>query len=580
MSLSSFSSLPSLYDLRRSTAELLAAATLDVFPGALMVEGKATEFGFYYDFIAEQPIDIHALTLLEEKMRGLIKSGEEIRVLDMMRENAISFFEHREQPIRANKISVCRNNIISIFQQGNFYDFCELPYITESQQIGAFKLLDIEKTWHFLPEEGAIEVTRIHGTAAYDKMALKKLIKAREAGKKKDHRQISKEINFFELKEAVSTEEWEWLPRGNRFRNLLLDWWSGEHRKQNFEVVSSPSLIKESLSIKAGIDEESQGPYCQIDNENYVIPTNLSPSHAILFKSKLLSYKDLPIKIAECGRIYSLTNNGVLWGILNSRIVESDQAHIFCIPEQVEKELISSLQFIAEITKIFSFECHWYLRGQAAKSAGKPSAWKKGIESFCSAFEKCNLSYEYNEQDGVFAGPIAVAHLVDAMGREWNGPSIGIDFSIPERLELRYRTEEGKERPPILLVRSLFGSLERFTAILIEHVSGRFPLWIAPEQVRVVPVTEENDLYAETICKKLVEAGFRANTMYGPDSLGAKIHSAEKEKIPYMVIVGEKEEKQHLITVRSAIQESVKQAVTLEAFLLQLQQEVNTKAMP
>lgn len=566
----------SLFDLRQSTAELLACAVLELFPQAYLIGGGATEFGFYYDFIAEQPIDTHALPFLEEKIRGLIKQDLEVRKLEMMRENAAMLFEHKEQPFKANRIREARENVVPIFQLGTFYDYCPLPYISKTLEIGAFKLFDVERVKRYLPETGEIEAVRICGTTVSDKMALKKFTKTREAGKKRDHRLIADDLNLFTLNEEISSLAWCWLPKGTEIRQILLDWWHLEHRKQNFKNVVTPPLIKEDLLDKSGLDENRDAPRCQIQDVEYVIPSDISPAHAALFRAKSITHLDMPVRLAECGFISQIKNDP-LWGIFNSHLVLSDQAHIFCTPEQVEKELISSLQFIDGISKIFSLECHWRLKGRNFQSAGTDASWKKGIECFGRAFEKSGLNYVYDEC-GYFSGPIAQALLVDSAGREWEGPRIGIDFNIPERFELRYRAVDGKLRMPIMIVRSLFGSLERFIAILVEHFAGRLPLWITPEQVRVIPVNESNNAYAERICRAMIDAGFRASIVYGPEQLGSRIHGAEKEKIPYIAIVGEKEENQYLITVRSSIQEIVRQEISLESFLKQLHEEVNSKA--
>ncbi len=577
----------SLSHLRQSAAELLACVVTDLFPGAYMVNSSATEFGFYYDFIAEQPIDMQALTLMEEKLRALVKQNVEVRTLDMMRENAAQFFEHKEQPFIAQRVREARENIVSIFQVGEFHDYCPFPHIAETQDVGAFKLLNVEATTHFLLEEGVVPVIRIHGTAFPDTYALKKYLKTLVSGRKRDHRQLGKTLDLFAMHEDASTRAWFWHHNGAVLREVLLDWWRNEHRKQHCSFLVTPPFVKDKLMQKFGIYdnvfENEYPPSCEIEDVDYVVPPTLSPVHAMIFGSKFHAHRDLPVRFAECAYIANTDKKKHLWGMFDARFVYADYVHIFCSPSQVENELISSLQFIDKFTKIFNFEYHWYLKGQGQRSAGQKvvgsdAKWKKSTECMVSAFEKSGLNYTIDEAECAYNGPVAEARLIDSLGREWKGPYIGFDFNCPERLNLRYQEVNNEMQMPLMLVRSLFGSIERFVAILVEHYAGVLPVWLAPEQVRVIPVKEGDNAYAQDVYTALEAAGFRATIDVRSESLGAKIHAAENEKLPYMVIVGEKETKQHLITVRSVTKETTQRVTTLEAFLKQLQQEVSTKA--
>lgn len=469
----------SLYDLRRSAAEVLAYAILELFPAASLIEGAANEFGFYYDFIAEQPVDDYALTLLEEKMRGIIKQNEPLRKLDMMRENAAALFHHKEQPFQALRISQASENIVSIFHLGHFHDYVQPPYVTHTAELEAFKLLEVEKVTTYIPDEGNLDIIRIHGTAFADKTELKKYLKAYKLGKKRDHRIIAEKAGFFSLNEEINPVAWTWLPNGILFREQLLEWWRNEHWQQNFNIVSTPSLVKKDLLQQCGLISNGT-PLCSLEDVDYVIPPSFTPSHAVLFASKEHTYTNLPVRLAECGVISAEKNEGQLWGVFNSKSTLHDAAHFFCTPEQVEKELISSLQFINRTINMFSLECHWHLKGRPIKSAGTPESWKKGIECFKQAFEKSGLTYTCEEYSGMYAGPSAQLHLVDAVEREWKGPELSIDFDIPERLQLCYRTVDGKMRVPILVKRSVFGSLERFIAILIEHYGEKLVQALKP----------------------------------------------------------------------------------------------------
>lgn len=570
--------------LRQSAAELLAYAITDIFPGVLLVEGKATEFGFYYDFIAEQPIDENAIVLIEEKMRGLVKQKIAVRTLEMMRENAAVMFEHREQPVKARMISEALDNIVTIVQINDFHDYCPPPYIENTGEIIAFKILKIEPVTRYLPENGEIDVIRIRGAVFPELDHLKKYVKSIKSAKKVDHRLIGKTLDLYAQHDDASTLSWFWHPNGAKLRQALYDMWQEAHRKQHFEFLVSPSLVKKSLIKKAGLfdiaPETIDSPACTIEDVEYMLPPSLTPSHAQVFKAKLHSYRELPVRYAECAQVSALGPNPSLWGMLNNRMVYSDFAHIFCTPVQVEEEIISSLHFIDQFVKILGFENHWCLGGRSQKFAGTLKQWKKSHESFVKAFEASGLSYTYCEQETAYAGPFAEARLVDAIGREWKGPQIGIDFNSPQRFGLRYQGPDDEMHTPVLLVRTLYGSFERFTAILVEHFAGQFPVWLAPEQVRVIPVLEKNMTYAGEVCKVIEAGGYRATVDYRHEQLGSKIHAAENENIPYMVIVGDKEEKQKLITVRSRGQEKAGAAITVDEFLTQLCREVTSKSLP
>lgn len=572
----------SLTELRQSAAELLACAVLDLFPGAHLVDSSTTEFGFYYDFIASQPIDEHALVFLEEKIRGLIKQNHEVRSLDMMRENAAAFFEHKGQPYLAQKVLDARENIVSVFQMGEFHDFCPSPYVQSSQEVGAVKILKVEPATHYFLDEGHQPVIRIRGTAFPDTYSLKKFLKTLPASRKKDHRILGQ--NLFAFYPQISELDAFWQNNGVILRETIANWWRQEHQQQNFTPVVSPPLIKDELFEKIGfydrVDPCQYPPISQIEGVDYVVPPSLTPVHAQIFASKNPDRRDFPVRYAECAWIANSDKKKQLWGMLNTPLAYVDIAHIFCSPKEVEKELISSLQFIDKITKIFSFEYHWCVKGRGSKFAGSTSRWEKSLESLIAAFNNCGYSYTLDETETSFHGPVAQTCIIDSLGREWKGPYVGFDFNCPERLQIRYQDTDNKSYTPLLLVRSLLGSIERFCAILVEHYAGLFPLWLAPEQVRVLPVRAEDMPYANKVYAALKAAGYRAHLDSGPKHVNAKIQAAENEKIPYTVVVGEKEEKQQLITVRSAYQQMAQEVMTFDAFLFKMQNEVSNKCHP
>lgn len=573
----------SLHTLRLSTAELLAYAVTDLFPEAKLIEGETTDFGFHYDFHITQPVDDYVITLIEEKMRSLIKENLPVRSLDMMRENAVTLFQHRGQDIKAEIISQETHNIVPIMQIGDFYDYCPPPYISNTQEIAAFKIIKVESA--SIPISGEdIPVVRFSGVVFHDKISLKKSLKAKEETKKRDHRVLGKEMNLFSGKDEVGLGCWLWHPKGTLLRQLLIDWWKGENNQRKFEFLTSPNLVKASLMQKSGLFgnrfREEPLPVFSLEGVDYTWRAALSPFHALFFKSTQHSYRALPIRYAECAEIFTNQRNRQLWGLLQARTSFTDVAHTFCSPKQVVSELISSLQFIDRIIKMLGFEYHWCLGSRGQKYSGTLASWDEGFAWIVQALEACEFKYVTDPLENARFGPFVEARLVDSLGREWQGPQVTIDLNSPERYVLRYQESNGEMYAPVMIAESLFRSLERFIAMLIEHYGGAFPLWIAPEQIRIIPVAERNASYGNKVYSSFEKLGFRASIDDGIDPLGSKVHKAEREKVPYMVIVGDKEEKTNAITVRSLNQGEVRASFDLDSFLAKVQEEVLSKALP
>lgn len=556
-------------------------AVVNLFPGAQLVEGGATEFGFFYDVHAEQPIDEQGLILLEESMRGLIKSGIEIRKIDMMRENAANFLEHRGQTFKADAVHRAKSNIVSLLQIGDFSDYAPSTYPLTTQEVGAFKLLGVETTTHYLEDEGECLVKRIHGTAFPEKQSLKKYLKARTASLKHDYRKIAEHMQLFSIAEEISDRAWLWLPNGTILKDLLIDWWKKEHYLRQFLPLSSPKLVKESLILKAGaygFSEEAYTPHsCEIDGVAYVVPPTLTPVHTALFLSKNRATNQLPVRYAEIGTIIPGIKTGHYRGLLHSNLVEADFAHVFCNFEYLEAELISSLQFIDKIIKMFGFEYYWCFTEYRHKNRVTGGFKEKAQLAFLKAFDSSGLSYTTGEPEEFFEGPIACAKLIDSYGREWNGPKIGIDFRASEFLKGQGQAADRTTSAVLVIVQSLFGSLERFVALLVEHCSGKLPLWLAPEQVRVAVVGDSHRAYAEGLWERLRNEGYRAGINASSESLSKKVHEAQELNIPYLLVVGEKEENSNQVTLRSSTDETHQQMMTIEELLNKFRKEVLSK---
>lgn len=551
---------PPLFILRQTAAELLGLAVVDLFPGAQLVDSGATEFGFFCDVYAEQPIDEQGVILLEEKLRGIIKSNLDIRTIEMMRENAVHFLEHRGQTFKADAVQKAKSNIVSLVQIGDFCDYSPGTYLLHTQEVGVFKLFEVETLSHYIEGEGECTVKRIHGTAFAEKDSLKKYLKVRAASLKLDYRQIAKQMQLFTINDSVSEYAWTWETQGVMVKDLLIGWWKNEHLAQEFSLLSSPKLVKESLVEEVGgfdfSEEAYLPPSCEIRGEPFVIPPSLTPVHAEIFRSTANLNSQLPVRYAEVGTIIPGTKTGHYRGMGQCNHVEADYAHVFCNLEQLEKELISSLQFIDKIIKMFGFEYYWCFAEGLEEKRLPRKVKGQAVELFKKAFEKSGLKFSEVFVEGLFVGPIAQARLVDSFGREWNGPKVGVDFKISTSLNKQERALDRANSPIVVVVRSIFGTLERFVALLLEHYRGKLPFWLVPEQVRVALVNEGCREYAIAVCKRLNREGIRVRMNGGPEPLGVKIREAREMNIPYVLVVGEKEESSNQITLRSCADET------------------------
>lgn len=462
--------------IRQSAVELLGCAATQLFPAILLIDHSVNEFGFYYDFIAEHPIDDHALILIEERMRGLAKDSLEIKLVEMMRENAASFFQHQGQPFVSKRILDADENIVPIVKIGEFSDYCQALIGSSTSETGAFKLLKVERIPSFIPDEGEVYVVRIHGTAFSDSYALKRYIKALNAARKRDHVDTGEELGLFLRCDDANPYAWFWKGKGVQIKQRLIDLLAKAHAKAGFEIVSSPPVIEDSLVRKAGAYEQlttsELPPAFTYEDRDFVIPPNFGAAHAQLYLASKHTINDLPLRLWECGTVGNFKRGGSLPGLHSSRFLTVDEGRIFCGTEQVVAQLISYLQFIDKIIKIFSFEGHWYLKGQGAKFAGTQNRWNKANESFSEAFKACGFSLDFDESQTAFSGPVVEMKLTDSLGREWRGPSIAFDFCGVDRMDLRYRDADKEMVKPVMLVTSIYGSIERLIAIMLEHDAG------------------------------------------------------------------------------------------------------------
>lgn len=553
---------------RLSAAELLAYTVRDMFPTVLLHGAEVTDLGFYYDFFFDQPINEEIFPFIEERMRFLIKRAIPISTLEMMRENAIAFFRHLTQPYLAESLKTIPDLLVQICQIEEFYDLCSLPGVKNTQQIGFIKLIKLEE----IPNQR--NGVRIHGVVFSDKAQLKAFFKRAEVAKKRDHCQLGQEMALFSFQKESCPGSITWLPKGMILKELLLSWWKQEHCKQHFQFLSTPKLIHSSFFnqfVPSALKKVF--PSVKIDDQEYLLNPHHDWFHALVFNSTPHTYRDLPIRYAESIDCYSNEKKGTLHGLLRSRTFSADTAQIFCSPSQLRDELISSLHFIHQSVNMLGFRHRWFLCLRGQKFAGTLNQWNETVDLMTEALSECGLEYQLDKESHPFYGPCVEIRFVDAIGVEWKGPYLGVNFYLPNCFALQYQSQDDRIRAPIMITRSMFGSLERVIAILIEHTAGLLPFWLAPEQLRVIPVSEKNMAYAWKVLNVIENSKLRASIDHLQENLSAKIHAAKREKIPYLIVLGDKEENKNDITVRSCDQDTIKSGVKLESFLDELKQD-------
>ncbi|MBA3722952.1 MAG: hypothetical protein H0W88_11225 [Parachlamydiaceae bacterium] len=529
---------------RPSAAELLAYTLSDLFPDAVLVGGGQTNIGFYYDFIFTQPFDDQILDLLETRLRTLIKENLEVRTLSMMRENAYDFLLHHHQPILAERALQETSNVISVFQLGKFYSLSTEFQVTMTSEVGSVKLLSGNFVRRVLAEGEATEVLRIEGTAFPDPMTLKQFLKAYEKHKKFDHRLLGPELKIFNFIEQIGSIEPIWYAKGLKLHRFLENIWHSECEKYQISNVSTPLVVNEIL-LKNQI--ESFPPFSVEENPYCLSSTRIS-QHILLYLSQELDFSVLPYRLGEIGKVYQEMNEIELCGLLKNYACTEDLITVFCTEQQLDQELIYSLQFIEQIVTIFDFEVQWVLVTSEHKNV---KGWheRNAIERLKEVLSRFKITY-LSEGSNSISPPRIEVRWIDSLGREWGGPSVEIMGIAKEYLT---DLESGK-KVPLVLARRGFGSLERFIALLIEKWKGSFPLWMAPEQVRILSVGEPGKALAQSVYDRCIQEGYRVTLDSREEKLGVKVHAAEKEKVPYLVIVGDREAQQERVSVR-AIQE-------------------------
>ena len=538
--------------IRHSTAHLMAHAVQELFPGTQVTIGPVIENGFYYDFGADRPFSDEDLRRIEEKMQELVKRDLPVRREEWSREEAIAMFEKLGEQYKVEIIkAIPGDEQLSVYRQGEWFDLCRGPHVPSTGRLGAFKLMSVAGAYWRGDERNAM-LQRIYGTAWADKEQLEKHLRQIEEAKARDHRKLGKELRLFMFSELAPAMP-VFLPKGTVVYNQLMDYVRELYRRDGFSEVIAPLIWDTELFKTSGHYDNYRDNmfFSQVDEREYGVKPMNCPGHTQIFALERRSYRDLPIRLAEFSRLHRYERSGVTHGLARVRSFAQDDAHLFVTPEQIETEIDAELRRIKEIYDTFGFaEVRIALSTRPEKRLGDDAMWDDAERALENALEKNGIDFHVNPGEGAFYGPKLEFQVTDAIGRPWQLGTIQLDYALPERFSLEYIGDDGKEHRPVMIHRAILGSLERFIGIIIEHFAGAFPFWLAPVQTVVLPLSEKFVAYADEVTGQLKAAGLRVESDHSNEKLGAKIRLAQLQKIPFMLVVGEKEATSGTVTVR------------------------------
>ena len=537
---------------RHTASHILAQAVKRLYPNTRLAIGPAIKDGFYYDFEFESPISNEDLEQIEKEMKKIVEEKEDIRRFTLTREEAVELMRKREEPYKQALIEdLPEGEEISFYEQGEFVDLCAGPHLMNTKSVKAFRLTSIAGAYWRGSEKNKM-LTRIYGTAFAKKEELKEYLELLEEAKKRDHRKLGKELGLFALMDEGPGFPF-FLPKGMILKNLLIDYWRELHKREGYVEIQTPMLLNRKLWETSGHwDHYRENMYTtRIDDEDFAIKPMNCPGGMLVYKSEPHSYRDLPLRIGELGLVHRHEKSGALHGLMRVRCFTQDDAHIFMTQEQITDEIKGVVRLIDEVYQKFGFRYHVELSTRPEDSIGSDEDWEMATDGLRKALDELKLDYTVNEGDGAFYGPKIDFHLTDSLGRTWQCGTIQLDFQLPMRFEAEYIGADGERHRPIMIHRVVFGSIERFIGILIEHYAGKFPLWLAPVQVKVLPISDKHIDYAKKVTEILKNASIRCEADLRAEKIGYKIRSAQLEKVPYMLIVGQKEEENGTVSVRS-----------------------------
>ncbi len=558
-----------------TASHVMAQAVKRLYPSAKLAIGPAIANGFYYDFDFETPLTTEDFAKIEKEMAKIVSENYPVERFELPRAEALELM--KEEPYKIDLIEhLPEDAVISFYRQGEFTDLCAGPHIASTGGIKVFKLLSLAGAYWRGDEKNKM-LQRIYAIAFTKQDELKAYLDFIEDAKRRDHRKLGKELDLFDIYEEGPGFPF-FLPKGMVIRNILEDFWRSEHRKNGYQEIKTPMILNQELWHRSGHwDHYKDNMYTTtIDNEEFAIKPMNCPGGMLVFKRKLHSYRDLPQRLGELGLVHRHEKSGTLHGLMRVRCFTQDDAHIFMTPDQIEDEILGVIRMIDKFYSVFGFKYSIELSTRPEDSMGSDEDWDRATNALKNALEANGKPYKINEGDGAFYGPKIDFHLQDCIGRTWQCGTIQLDFQMPERFDLNYIGPDGEKHRPVMIHRVIFGSIERFIAILTEHYAGAFPLWLAPVQVKILAINEKSADYIQELQQALEEKGFRVETDLRNEKLGFKIREAQLEKVPYMLVIGDKEVEERKINVRSR-KNAGSIVVDLDTLLAQLQEEVDKK---
>ena len=562
---------------RHTASHIMAQAIKRLYPDAKLAIGPSVADGFYYDIDRETPLTQEDLEKIEAEMKKIVKEALPIEQFTKPRAEAIAYFQEKEEPYKVELIEdLPEDAVISFYSQGEFTDLCAGPHLMTTKPVKAFKLTSLAGAYWRGSEKNKM-LQRIYGTAFPKKAELDEYLTMLEEAKKRDHRRLGKELGLFMIRDEGPGFPF-FLPKGMVLKNTLLDYWREIHNKAGYVEIATPIMLSRHLWETSGHwDHYKENMYTTvIDEEDFAIKPMNCPGGILVYQSEPRSYRDLPLRMGELGLVHRHEKSGQLHGLMRVRCFTQDDAHIFMMPEQIREEIKGVAKLIDEVYSLFGFKYHVELSTRPEDSMGSDEDWEMATDALRGALDDLGLPYVVNEGDGAFYGPKIDFHLEDSIGRTWQCGTIQLDFQLPLRFELEYTGADGEKHRPIMIHRVAFGSIERFIGILIEHFAGAFPTWLAPVQVKVLPISDKYMDYAENVLAQLKDAGIRAELDSRAEKIGYKIREAQMQKVPYMLVVGAKEEESGLVSVRSRFEGDEGQKSTAE-FIAALKEEIAQK---
>jgi len=547
------------YRIRHSAAHVMADVVTTMYPDAKLAIGPPTEDGFYYDFLVENPFSDEDLKRIERQMKKIIGRNLSFEYSEYSREEILE--KNKQEPLKLEVISeIPEGEKITTYKHGDFEDLCAGPHVDSTGQIPAFKLINVAGAY-WRGDESRPMLQRIYGTAWESKESLEKHLNNLEEAKKRDHRTLGKEMDLFSVHEETGPGLIIWHPKGARVRNIFENFWREEHYKRGYDLIYTPNIGRANLWQTSGhLDffKENMFPPSETDGQDYYLKPMNCPFHIMYYKSSLRSYRELPMRIGELGTVYRYERGGTLHGMMRVRGFTQDDAHIFCRPDQIENEINGVLDLTFYLLEAFGFKDFTLnLSTRPDKAVGSDDQWELAENSLRNTLLSRGLDFDIEEAGGAFYGPKIDVNIKDALGRSWQCTTVQFDFNLPQRFGITYIGEDGNEHQPYMVHRAIFGSLERFMGVLIEHYGGAFPVWLAPLQVKIIPIADRHFNYARQIGNKMDASGLRCEVDLGTDRMNSKIRQGQLQKIPYMVIVGDKEVESDTVSVRSRNGEDV-----------------------